>query len=75
MRNLDPTESNLDRITQATLREVYRLPVPHAAGRVRDDLQDTLPGSQRPDEFWAWILLTLLAVLVVETFVANQTYA
>ena len=75
VRNLDPTESNLDRITPATLREVYRLPAPHATGRVRDDSQDTLPGSQRPDEFWAWILLTLLAVLVVETFVANQTYA
>ncbi len=75
VRNLDPSESELDRVTPATLREVYRLPVPQAPGRAVDDLKELLPGSQRPDELWSWILLALLAVLVAETFVANQTYA
>ena len=75
VRNLDPSESDLERVTPATLREVYRLPVPQAPGRTVDDPKDLLPGSQRPDELWAWVLLALLAVLVAETFVANQTYA
>jgi hypothetical protein len=76
VRNLDPAESDLERTTPATLREVYRLPVPHSAERALDaELKDMLPGSQRPDELWAWILVTLLAVLVAETFVANRTYA
>jgi hypothetical protein len=76
VRNLDPAESDLQRITPATLREAYRLPVPHAAQRPPDaELTDSLSGSQRPDEFWAWIILVLLAVLVAETFVANRTYA
>jgi hypothetical protein len=75
VRNLDAAESNLERITPATLRDVYRLPVPRAAGTMLEDVKDSLPGSQRPDEFWFWVLLTLLAVLVLETFIANQTYA
>ncbi len=75
VRNLDAAESDLERVTPATLREVYRLPVPRASGRALEDMNESLPGSQRPDEFWSWILLTLLAVLVIETFVANQTYA
>ncbi len=76
VRNLDPAESDLERTTAATLREVYRLPVLHTAERALDaDLKHLPPGSQRPDELWAWILLTLLAVLVAETFVANRTYA
>ena len=76
VRNLDPMESDLERVTPATLREAYRLPVPRTAKRPPDaELTDSLSGSQRPDEIWAWIILVLLAVLVAETFVANRTYA
>jgi hypothetical protein len=76
VRNLDPAESDLERITPATFREAYRLPVPHTAQRPPDaELTGSLSGSQRPDEIWAWMVLVLLAVLVAETFVANRTYA
>jgi hypothetical protein len=76
VRNLDPAESDFERTTPATLREAYRLPVPHFSYRPADaELREAPSGSQRPDELWAWMLLTLLAVLVAETFVANRTYA
>jgi hypothetical protein len=74
VRNLDPAESELERTTIATLREVYRLPVPRPEARASgQDAEPSLPGSQRPDELWAGIIWALLGVLVAETFVANRT--
>jgi hypothetical protein len=75
VRNIDPAESSLERISPARLREIYRLPVAHSFMGKRDsDTDEPPPGSERPDELWAWIACALLAVLVVETFVANRTY-
>ena len=76
VRNIDPAESDLERTTTETLREVYRLPFPHPAQVASRQGDDVLPaGSIRSDELWQWILSALLVVLVVETFVANRTYA
>jgi hypothetical protein len=76
VRNIDPTESETERTSIATLREVYRLPVPRPEDQASDqDPEPSLPGSQRLDELWVGITWALLGVLVVETLVANRTLA
>ena len=47
VRNLDPAESDLERTTAATLREVYRLPVP-APGRARPRCRPERLASGQP---------------------------
>jgi Aerotolerance regulator N-terminal/von Willebrand factor type A domain len=77
VRNVDPAESNIERTTVAQLRETYRLPdVAKTAALEHEDESKSLAGtSERPDEFWRTIAWALLVVLVLETFVANRTYA
>jgi hypothetical protein len=74
VRNVDPAESQIERTTVATLREVYRLP--EARKKPAREARATLAaGGERPDELWRPLAWTLLIVLVVETFVANRTPA
>ncbi|HJT76880.1 MAG TPA: BatA domain-containing protein [Gemmataceae bacterium] len=77
VRNLDPAESEVERLTVAQLREAFRLPAADggagkalAAGSVKP-----LPGGLRPDELWAYVVWALLLVLVAELFVANRSTA
>ena len=76
VRNIDPTESDPERATEETLRQVYRLPFSSPERRAAGQGDEEPPaGSARSDELWRYILSALLAILVVETFVANRTYA
>jgi len=76
VRNLDPAESEIERTTVATLREVYRLPEAKENQPREDQATATLAaGEERPDELWRTVAWGLLVVLVAETFVANRTYA
>ncbi len=76
VKNVDPAESEIERTTIAKLREVYHLPEAKASDPRDESTPEILAaGSERPDEVWRTVAWTLLIVLVVETFVANRTYA
>jgi hypothetical protein len=75
VRNVDPTESDIERTTANHLREVYRLPDSNESNPGADRPPETLAaGSERPDELWRSVAWVLLVVLVAETFVANRSY-
>ena len=73
-RNLDPRESDGERISPREFRRAYHLPAespkPPSTTEVATD-----PDAQRPDELWNRVVWALLVVLVIETFVANRTHA
>jgi hypothetical protein len=76
VRNVDPEESDVERTTVAKFREMYRLPATQPGDLERSDRSSRLAaGSERPDEMWRTVAWILLFVLVIETFVANKTYA
>ena len=76
VQNVDPTESEIERTTVAKLREVYSLPEVKKSGPDDEKVPETLAaGGERPDELWRTVAWTLLVVLLVETLVANRTYA
>ena len=76
VRNVDAEESDVERTTVEKLREAYRLPAAAGNDPEKDPhLQSPAAGSERPDEVWRTVAWILLIVLVVETFVANKTYA
>ncbi len=76
VRNVDVLESDVERTTFAKIRETYRLPDSPASDTGKHSLSAELEaGSERPDEMWRTVAWILLFVLVVETFVANKTYA
>jgi hypothetical protein len=76
VRNVDAEESDVERTTMAKFREAYRLPASPANDIGKNGLSASLAaGSERPDELWRAVAWVLLIVLVVETFVANKTYA
>jgi hypothetical protein len=75
VRNLDPAESEIERLTGEQFREAFHLPA--ATSDAKQDLKaagvNLPPGGQRPDELWVYVLWGLLFVLMVELFVANRT--
>jgi hypothetical protein len=76
VRNVDAAESDVERTTLAKLREFYGLPDATPGPSPDQALSESLAaGSERPDEFWRAVAWATLIVLVIETFVANKTYA
>ena len=76
VHNVDTAESDVDRTSLAKLREFYRLPEPASSTSPERSLSEGMAaGSERPDEFWRAVAWALLLVLVIETFIANKTYA
>jgi Aerotolerance regulator N-terminal len=76
VRNVDSAESDVERTSVAKLREFYRLPEPVPSASPDQSRSEGLAASsERPDEFWRAIAWALLLVLVIETFIANKTYA
>jgi hypothetical protein len=76
VRNADPAESDVERTTLTKLRETYWLPEPGTdLSLEREQLQSVAPDSERPDELWRDVAWILLIVLLIETIVANKTYA
>ena len=71
-----PAESDVERTSLSKLREFYRLPEPTSSPSPEQSLSEApAAGSERPDEFWRAVAWALLFVLVIETFIANKTYA
>ena len=55
---------------------MYSLPEVKKSGPDDEKVPETLAaGGERPDELWRTVAWTLLVVLLVETLVANRTYA
>ena len=76
VRNIDVTESDIERTTASGLREHYRLPEVSEGDALVDEASEIgAGGGERPDEFWRTVAWALLIVLLLETFVANRTYA
>lgn len=76
VRNVDPTESELERTTEATHRRVYRL-LAATTNRTRAESPGavTSAGGARSGEIWPSLAWGLLIVLVAETFIGNRMYA
>ena len=77
VRNLDPRESEMEQLSERQFREALQL-VEKDSGSSQarpPGAAERAPGSQRPDELWAFVLWTLLLVLVAEVFIANRTHA
>jgi hypothetical protein len=74
VRNVDPAESTIDRMTPDEFRDSFRLPGrgSNAGGSEKESIPAPA-GSERPGEFWRPIAWVLLVLLVAETFVANRT--
>jgi Aerotolerance regulator N-terminal len=76
VRNGDPSESKIDRATLAEFRASLRLPEASPTAFINPVVpDDSSSGDTRPGEYWRGVAWALLAILVVETFVANRTYA
>jgi hypothetical protein len=76
VRNVDTEESDVERTTLEKLREVYRLPESPPSDPSQSQRSGSAPaGTEQPGELWRAVAWILLIVLVVETFVANKTYA
>jgi hypothetical protein len=75
VRNLDPAESEIERLTEAQFREAFHLAAPD--GQAKRALAAAAvklpPGGQRPDELWVYVVWVLLLILVAEVFLANRT--
>lgn len=76
VRNLDPTESEIDRFTLDQFRQVFHVPQSDdAREKTATAVEKLFPESQRPDELWMYVVWILLFLLVTEIFVANRTPA
>ena len=76
VRNVDPSESRIERATLDEVRSSLRLPDADIKSKSnRSQTIEPPEGSLRPGEFWRTVAWVLLIVLVAETFVANRTSA
>jgi Aerotolerance regulator N-terminal/von Willebrand factor type A domain len=75
VRNVAAAESEIERTTIAQLREDWLPEEPKTAPPEEKGPETLADSGERPDELWRSVAWVLLIVLVVETFVANRTYA
>ena len=76
VRNGDPAESKIDRASLAEFRAALGLAEPTGmTPEIAETVGSDLSENTKPGEFWRGVAWALLAILVVETFVANRTYA
>jgi Aerotolerance regulator N-terminal len=77
VRNVDPSESRIERATLAEFRSSLRLPIADTNSKSSKEGStiEPPPGSLRPGELWRTVAWVLLIVLVAETFLANRTSA
>ncbi|MBN2579506.1 MAG: BatA domain-containing protein [Pirellulales bacterium] len=76
VRNVEPAESRIERYSQKQFRDEFQLARAKIAEAPEKNLAAVLPpGAQRPNELWTSVIWFLLAVLTIETFVANRTHA
>jgi hypothetical protein len=75
VRNLDPAESEMERLSTQQFRAALRLPEgDNPIGKQAAAAAQNSPDGQRADELWAAVLWALLVVLMIELFVANRTH-
>ena len=74
VRNLDPAESEIERLSAEDFRKAYQLPDAEG-GADRAAAATSLPGGQRPGELWAYVVWVLLILLGIELVIANRTHA
>ena len=76
VRNLDPRESRTERCTIHEFRRAFDLAEEKPQGEAESVAATAGPDdSQRPDEWWPYLVWALLLVLVAEVFVANRSHA
>ncbi|MGB7734213.1 MAG: BatA domain-containing protein, partial [Thermoguttaceae bacterium] len=76
VRNVDARESRIERYSQKQFRDEFQLGEVKVGELPRQAVAAVLPpGVERPSELWTWVIWFLLAVLAIETFVANRTHA
>jgi hypothetical protein len=75
-RNIDPSESDMERVSEQKFREACHLPDINTAVKKAAASGSKIPAdNERPDELWVYVVWALLFVLVGELFVANRTHA
>jgi hypothetical protein len=76
VRNLDPAESEIERLSVEEFRWQFHVPeVKDEAYKEQSAADATaVAGGQRADEVWVYVVLVLLVLLLVELLVANRTY-
>jgi hypothetical protein len=76
VRNLDPRESTLARVSADTLRKTLGLPAGEDEAEVEAAAALPAPGfAQRADEAWPLAMWLLLIVLAAETLLASRIHA
>jgi len=75
--NVDPRESETDRCRVADLARQFRfIPADQKAEPGADFAAAGVVGREiRQDEIWHWVLVALLAMVLIEGFLANRTTA
>jgi hypothetical protein len=75
--NIDPYESDMSRCTPKEFadRFGFQLPVPAQPNVARQSTPGKADDRLRSNEIWPWLALTLLGMLLVESFLANRTAA
>jgi hypothetical protein len=75
VRNLDPAESEIDRLSGEEFRRQFHVPVVEGEAYKEQSAAEAaaLAGGQRADEVWVYVVLVLLVVLLAELWVANRT--
>lgn len=72
VRNTDPRESQVQRLTPDQLREQLGLPVDPQAELKQQAQALAIPGVARSDELWPIVVWILLAALAAETLLASR---
>ena len=72
VRNTDPRESHVQRLTPDQLREQLGLPLDPQAELRQQAQAIAVPGVARTDELWPIIVWMLLAALAAETLLASR---
>lgn len=76
VRNLDPQEYRVERCADKEFRDSFGLAENNGIVEPESVAAAAGPaGSQRPDEWWPYLVWALLFVLVAEVFVANRSHA
>jgi hypothetical protein len=75
--NTDPLESQTARCTPKEFadRFGFKLPAPATGTPVAQGTQKIDDDRLRSNEIWPWLALTLVGLLLVESFLANRTAA
>jgi hypothetical protein len=77
VRNIDPRESLLDRVSEAEFREAFGLADRDQEAVLEELAESILPpdGAEQPNESWDKVVWILVALLVAELFLASRVHA